>query len=381
MAESTTTPLSPAGVQQGAAFPAGTELSPERAALWEIERELWSPQTVSATGDWGHAAALTVSRPHCAYRKIVDVIAESEAGFTAAVSAVIRDQGPGTQQHPTPIVIKFEEHTAAAPLSDGKQAALTALGFSRDPDPVPSIPSTRVGTAEHTRSWSLWLGSEPSRSVPYYGQTTDVTCGAVTALMMFEGRGTEQFGTDGDRNQSREIEFWRSATNFPACEPVALAVSTARELTATAASEVTPSVVLSAPDLVLLEWFETDADELRLRTQLQRESLRTAAALGIEIDRRWISVDEIRDLILSGNDVYLLIALAPLIGDPAPHWILAHDVIGDSIIVSDPWVEQPRGESWVDTSNLPITAEGIDLITRWGDPEYRGVIVVPHTGS
>ena len=57
--------------------------------------------------------------------------------------------------------------------------------------------------------------------------------------------------------------------------------------------------------------------------------------------------------------------------------MLAHDVIGDSLIISDPWVEAEHGETWVDTSALPIPLPGIDLITRWSDPAYRGVIVVP----
>ena len=355
----------------GAEPPAG--LPAERAALWTVERELWSPRTIRAAG----GTALTASRPFAAYRKIVDVVAPDAAAFRAVVAAAGADRGHVGGDHPEPILLRFEEHPALAPLDDERAAALGELGFVRDPDPVPSVPSTRIDESTGARAWSKWLGPAPAHSAPYYGQTTDVTCGAVTALMMFESAGAGRFGADGDENQAREIAFWRAATNMPACEPIGLAVATAEEITGARAEREHPRVVLSAPDLVLLEWYENDPGEKRLRTQLQRDSLRRADELGIPIERRWIPAEVIRDLVAAGNDVFLLITLDPLIGDPTPHWILAHDVIGDAVIVSDPWVEAEHGETWADTSALPLTLEGIDRITRWGDPEYRGVIIVP----
>ena len=355
----------------GAETPDG--IGAERAALWSVERGLWAPRTVRAGG----GTALTASRPHTAYRKIVDVVAPDAAAFRSAVAAAAADRGYVGADRPEPLLVRFEEHPAVAPLDAEREAALRALGFTRDPDPVPSVPSTRPGDPARVRVWSRWLAGPPERTAPYYGQTTDVTCGAVTALMMFEGAGAPRFGADGDENQAREIAFWRSATNLPACEPVGLAVATAREIAATGAERSLPRVVLSAPDLVLLEWFERDPDELRLRTQLQRDGLRQAERLGVPVERRWMPAEEIRELVAGGDDVFLLITLDPLIGDPTPHWVLAHDVVGDAVIVSDPWVEAAHGETWADTSALPVPVAGIDRITRWGDPEYRGVVVVP----
>lgn len=365
---------------------ATTESSAERLALWTIERDHWSPRTITVAGADGTvlATALTAGRPHTAYRKVVDLFVAAAAGDDAEAAAraaleAARDDRVATDDaaQPEPIVIRFEEHPAQAPLTAAVRSALSAVGFDRDADPLPSVPSTRPENPEFTRSWSLWLGAAPTHAVPYYGQTTDVTCGAVTSLMMFEEHNLGDFSNDGTDNHTVELDFWRRATNMPACEPVGLAVTTAEELLArTSDSARKPRVILSAEGPVLLEWY-TDFYERKLRVQLQEESLRTAASLGLEVERRWASTEEIRDLVAAGNDVFLLIALEPLIKDPAAHWVLAHDVIGDSIIISDPWVEQEHGESWVDTSALPIPLAGIDLITRWGEPEYRGIIVVP----
>lgn len=353
-------------------IPAGVSLAPERAKLWQTTPQMWVPRQIEAAG----AIALTAGRAHTAYRKIIDVFAPDTTSFRAVLIEVINDRGFVDATHPAPAVIRFEEHPAIAPLTSEHEATLADLGFTRDPAPVPSVPSTRIDQPDYTRGWSLWLDHAPARTAPYYGQTTDVTCGAVTALMMLEAEGVERFGLDGDANQAHEIDYWRKATNLPACDPVGLAVTTATEITAEALHRGKPRVVLSAEGFVLLEEYVDQPHEMRLREQLQQDSLRRAGELGIEIERRWIEVAEIRDLVADGNDVFLLIALEPLIGDPAPHWVLAHDVVDGCLIVSDPWVDQYHGESWVDTSNLPIPFAGIDLIMRWGSPEYRGAIIV-----
>lgn len=373
-------------VREGAELPAALAegMDEGRLGLWRIERGFWAPRTVQLSDASGEvmAAALSAGRPHTAYRKIVDVVARDAAAFRAAVAASVADAPTAADgSRPAPIVVKFEEHPLLAPLDAAREAALAELGFARDEDPLPSVPSTRPGTPEFTRGWARWAGTgtvaAPRRRARYYGQTTDVTCGAVTALTALEAEGLGRWGEDGTGNQTQELDFWRRATNLPACEPIGLAVATASEIGASGLPLGRPRVILSSQDPVLLEDWADDPGELRLRTQLQEDSLRQAAALGLEIERRWAPVEEIRDLVADGADVFLLIALAPLIDDPAPHWVLAHDVIGDALIISDPWVEAEHGESWVDAHELPIPLAGVDLITRWGDPAYRGIVVVP----
>lgn len=381
--------------ESGAHFPANIPTTPEREALWQVERALWAPRTFTVRSRDGEvlAAALTAGRPYSAYRKIVDVIACDDASFAMVVSAAASSDGRENSSEtrgsaaspvatdaarPVPLVIRFEEHVALAPLSAEREQVLRYLGFTADAVPMPSVPSTLAGTPEYTRSWSLWHDGHPATPVPYYGQTTDVTCGAVTALMMFQRDGIGEFTGDSTSNHTRELAFWRRATNLPACDPIGLAVTTAEDLASrSSTASRAPRVIISTDDPVLLEDFVSDIYETRLRTQLQQESRRQAEHLGVAIETRWITAEEIRNIVAAGSDVFLLIALDPLIGDPSPHWVLAHEARGDHLIVSDPWVEQAHGESWVDTSGVPIPLKTIDLITRWGNPEYRSVVVVP----
>ncbi|QIK62829.1 hypothetical protein G7068_06165 [Leucobacter viscericola] len=371
-----------------AALPAdlAAKISPERRALWEVERQLWTPRAyISASGSV-RGAVLTVGRPHTAYRKIVDVVVvdDSNPGDPVAALAVwatlvdaARDDVPDVDaSHPVPLVVHFEEHLQIAPLSQRYRDQLEVLGFSPAPRPVPSIPSTRDGDSSEVAAWTWWRDERPTRLAPYYGQTTEVTCGAVASLMALELLGAKGFDPHSlTENRAAEITFWRKATNLPACEPIALAVEIAKSGGSLLSG--LPRVILSTDEPVLLEEFASDEAETMLRTDLQRESLRQAQELGIPIERRWIEVEEIAEFVRAGAQVLLLIDLTELIADPTPHWVLASDVVGDNLIVSDPWVHYPNGETWVDTFALPIPLTGVDLVTRWGDPSYRGVVVLP----
>lgn len=359
-------------VHEGAHLPAG--LDADRAVLWTVERELWAPRTLRL----GDGAALTAGRPHTAYRKIVDVFCSDLSQFRALVRAAVDDVLPNPDgSRPAPVVVKFEEHPNRAPITDEQREVLHELGFVPHPAPLPSVPSTRVDAAEFTRGWSKWLAGEPSRKVPYYGQTTDVTCGPVTSLMSLEGAGLNRLDSDQEKNHAIELSIWRRATNYPGCDPVSMALTVAEDIALSGQQIAPPKVILSAPGLVLIDDEPSTEEEIRLRTALQLDALRRAEATGLPVERRWFTVEEIRDIVAGGADVFLMITLKPLIDDPNAHWVLVHDVIGESLIVSDPWVEAMHGESWVDCSEMPIPLAGIDLIARWGDPVYRAIIVMP----
>lgn len=377
---------------EGSLLPEGLTVSAARGARWSFPRAHWAPRVTVVRDADGMvvAAALTAGRPHSPSRKIVDVViaealasvdpAGASAAFRAAVEGAASDAPPVSETRPAPVLVRFEEHARLAPLGDVQRDVLDALGFHQDATPVPSVPSTRDDAAEGVRSWSRWTGgAAPRRLAPYYGQTTDVTCGAVTALMALESAGLGRFSPkDGDANRTWEIEFWRRATNLPACEPIGLAVATANAVSDAGLALAPPRVILSADGPVLIDDFGPEQEwDRQLRADLQAESLRQAERLGLAIERRWPEVAEIYELVAAGNSVFLLIDLEPLIGDPTPHWVLAHDVVGnDALLVSDPWVEATEGETWLDVSSQPITLTGIDLITRWGKPGFRGIVVL-----
>jgi len=364
----------------------GAQLPDELAALsvrepaWRSVREHWRPQTLVLRDEEGraHAAALGTARPWAAYVKLVEVVADSDDAFARLIARVqetaVDASQPVSETAPRPDVVLIEDPIEASFLTPARRERLRAAGFVQEEPAVPSVPSTLAHGPAAVSVWSWWPGGRPARRIPYYGQTTEVTCGAVTALDALHATGTGGFSTDRVDNHAVEIDFWRQATNLPACEPIGLAVAARR---AHDDPGRTPRVVISTDGPILLEEYRDRPGELRLREDLQADARRHAQRLAIPIAERWIEAHEIAALVRAGELVGILIDLTPLIDDPSPHWILAYDVAGDDLIVSDPWVDAENGESWADTFALPLPPAAVERIARWGDPVYRAVVVFP----
>lgn len=338
-----------------------TLAAPAVLARWvATDRAFHEPRlVVVGEGDGWHAAALVTARPHAAYLKIVDVAASTPADAAAAVDAVVEHaRSIGAVQ------LKWEGWSV-----DADQAA--ALGFTPLVAPLASGDGSGLPESAYVR----WL-AEPAdvrvREAPYYRQTTDFSCGAVAALSARVHAGaTEAAAFD----RAAELGFWRTATNFPACEPVGLGVALQRSW-----PERAVSVSLDTDRPVVVD-FHPEA-EREWRAVLQRQSRVEAAELGVPIDAARLSMGELAANLAADDEVLLLMSLALMQNDPTPHWILCHGLAGDggdggdgaAIVVEDPWVETSNGDTWVDAHLLPIRPAELDAMSTMEEDGYRGAV-------
>ncbi len=327
-------------------------VAPDRVARWRLPRSAYRPAVHTARGAGGAlvAAALTSGRPATAATKIVDLWWTDEAAAQDVVDAVVAAaRGRGD------VAVKWESPDAAAlpPFA-------THLGFR----PL-RRPWAALGT-ENVHGHVLWLAPAAHDEPGYYAQTTLFTCGAVAALMAAEGAGAEGFSGDAD-DRDRELAFWRRASNYPACEPIGLAVAVHDHL-----ADAPVEVALDLEGPALVEGF-TGFDR-SFREELQADSLRQAGDRGIPVRRDRVAVSEIAERVAGGESCLLLIDEAPMHGEAGPHWIFAHAVVGGAVIVEDPWINVEAGESWVDTHEMPVHPDDLDSLVRWGADGYRGVI-------
>jgi hypothetical protein len=208
---------------------------------------------------------------------------------------------------------------------------------------------------------------------PYYAQTSSFTCGAVTALLASEIRGSRGFSAEGN-NRDRELEFWRQASNFPACEPIGLAVALRRSID-DAPGTAPVDVFLDTDGPALLEAYP-DASDRRFREELQADSLRQALDSDITVHRDRLSIDVLATRIRAGDVALLLIDTQLMYGFAVPHWVLAHSVERGLVIVDDPTISSSWGETWVDAHEIPISLGSLDRMIAWGDDGYRGVVFI-----
>lgn len=324
-------------------------------------REVWMHETGSAImhrallGDPSdpQAGALLRRRPHTAGSVITGAFGDGPA-LEAVIEWLVefeREAG-----HP---LVKWQVLT-------GETVDPAAHGFRR----LKGARQSGDGTEPGIEGWVLDLVEWPRAEIAYYRQTTEFTCGGVSALLALEAAGVELLGDDVDANRLTELKVWREATNVPACDPLALTATVERLKGAGQRVEV----YLDVDDAVLLEHL-TDPDDLAFRSDLQRLAAIELEQAGVARHRTRPSMADIGAAIEGGAIALLLIDLEPLIDDPTPHWVVATSARDGVLMIDDPWVETSIGESWVMTHELPITADELETIVRWGSG-YRGVILL-----
>jgi len=336
-------------------------LGAEVATLWQTPHgPSLAEFRVERLGGRPVAAVLTTRRPSTAAAKIAKTwratdVPEADAALNRLVEHVIDDARSRGDA-----AVKWE-------AGDGEPAPPHA-GFTEMRAPYVSAAGT-----EGIAGYIFWLRPVSHVESPYYAQTSTFTCGAVTALLASEIRGSGGFGS-AQNNRDQELEFWRQASNFPACEPIGLAVALRSSLD-DAAGSAPVEVFLDTEGPALLEAYPSGFDR-SFREELQASSLSQALGSDIAVNRQRIAIDVLAARIQAGDLALLLINTQLMYGFAAPHWVLAHSVEDGVVIIDDPTISSAWGETWVDAHELPIPIEELDRMIAWGDDGYRGVVFV-----
>jgi hypothetical protein len=337
---------------------AGIQLAESQIVRWSLDRSKYQPELWLGYADGGLAAALTTRRPVVASRKIVDIVGQDPMARNAVLEAIVESAEAEYFSRVT-----WELHD----LENTADAA--RAGFDTLPSPIAST-SALDGPAG-----AVLRFSEIQPRIPrHYKQTTEFTCGAVAlagALQRFE-LPERALGTPNSR-RVQELALWRAATNFPACEPIGLAVAAQLSLV-NAPGQV--HVHLDTEGPVLLEKY-TDDKERTYRAELQEQSLLDALRVGVQVHRDRIRIDEVFRLVDAGHTVLLLIDLLRIHNYDSPHWVAAVARDGDALLINDPWFDEEAGESWIDAYEVPFSAASLDAVVAWGAKRYRGTVVLP----
>ncbi|EAR25793.1 hypothetical protein A20C1_07933 [marine actinobacterium PHSC20C1] len=337
-------------------------LGVERAAHWQRDREPYNPQVWVLRNESGTAAAITSGRPNTRYTKLIDLWADPEASPTDLTARRLLDEVIATSVARGDACLKWQ-----LPSDAELPAFADDLGFIELREPISSADGT-----QGVRGFALWHDNWPHDQLRYYGQTTMFTCGAVAAMTALSHLGLEPFAdTEDEGARERELAFWRAATNFPACEPLGLAVAV-HDVITQAATGITLELHLDTTEPTLLESYE--GEERVFREQLQEQSRAEAASRGIQQHTAPLSIEQISARVSAGELAVLLIEEEPMHDASTPHWVVAHAVKGDTVLLNDPWITAEQGETWVDSHDLPVSIAVLDHMVAFGDPTYRGVI-------
>lgn len=346
------------GSSQWTALVSQELISSEQLRSWTLIPAHQQPELITLSEDQTtHAAVLVSHRPHSAYLKIVDVAGSPEAIrliIESLKGQVLSPVDGSTGNSPAVVTLKWQDRT-------GEHHDLAvACGFHELPAPQPSGPGANGEIAR-----GYWYAANTLPVGPrYFRQTTDYTCGPVTALLA-----EAHLGIRAGVDQGAELELWRQATYQPGCDPLGLA------------SRIGPGVAVSL-HLDTEELLFTESDDSPMRLELRRLLLeadrRRHTELGRLEHRERISIEQIAAALDAGSVALLLIDEQLFHQERGAHWLFAYAHTGSVIWVHDPWATAEVGESWVETSALPVSLDDLDEMVAWGPEQVRGVILLGH---
>lgn len=297
------------------------------------------------------ATALEVHRPLTAYRKLVDVIAETPSDEGALLDAV--EQRAWSEGA---VAVKREFWTRDAAWERSLARGYVEMALPRWGAPVTSADRLPGGQVR-------WREAGPRRRVPYMRQTTDFTCGPAALQMALAG-----LGLQGEPDRHRELALWRRATTGDGCDPLGLGLAAADEGAAV-------RVLLSTTEPTLLE-LAANEESRELRRFIQEGFRAELAQRGLAPDATAYDVRDLRRAVEHDEIPLVLIDEQGMHADSCPHWIAVHDVIGDVFLAHDPWTDAHLGETYVDGRDLPIPSASLDKLAWYGHPAYRAAVIV-----
>lgn len=212
------------------------------------------------------------------------------------------------------------------------------------------------------------LSLQPAVRVPYYGQTTEFTCGPACLMMV-----SRYFRPGFRMNAATEVRLWREATTvfmtrgLGGCEPWGMAVALAE-------SGLRVELCLSEAGPLLLNTVGK-AEKRRVMRIAQADFRRRAGELQIPVVDA-IDVQTLADSLSPQCLAIVLISSNRMFGVRVPHWVVVHQRIGEHLLIHDPWMEPDQFETAVNAANLPVPIDEFARMSRYGKSGLRAALLI-----
>ncbi|GAB1267627.1 GNAT family N-acetyltransferase/peptidase C39 family protein [Aurantivibrio infirmus] len=206
------------------------------------------------------------------------------------------------------------------------------------------------------------------RSVPWYQQTTEFTCGPASAIMAMAAL---------DKNiapsQELELDIWREATTIfmtsghGGCHPIGLAIAAKNR-------NFNAAVYINQTQAPFLESVRS-LEKKKIMTVVHNQFVTTAKDKSIPIYHSEISQDDIETWLSQDALVLMLISTYRMDSKKAPHWVTIAAMDELCFYVHDP--DPTEGEqSPMDCQYLPIARDDFDKMSQFGREKLRTAVVI-----
>ena len=224
----------------------------------------------------------------------------------------------------------------------------------------PGVYAEQAMTTDDGQSW------HPLGEHEHYRQTTEFTCGPVSLL-----NAIHRLHPQVTANRVDELHIWREATIAMACEPYGLALSAMKR-------GEQPRIIVSKTGPVL-----NPADgamgmlDTAMSLDVQEHFATQAHAAGIPVEVMPFTAADVVRRLDGGHVALVLIDEHVMHGEICPHWVTVTGMLADgTLLVDDPWIDEPYGETLVDAYQLPIRQADFDLMIHYDEPASAQAMII-----
>lgn len=209
---------------------------------------------------------------------------------------------------------------------------------------------------------------ERQRSIPWYQQTTEFTCGPAALMMAMSALDPEL-----PPRQSLELELWREATTIfmtsghGGTHPLGLALAAHRR-------GFTVETFINRRGALFTEGVRQSAKK-HILTLVHRQFLAGMKEAGLPVRYRDVTQQEIEQCMTQGGIAVVLISSYQLDRKKAPHWVTITAVDEDCFYVNDPdpSIEEQTG---LDCEDLPIDRRDFERMSQFGKQKLRAALLI-----
>jgi ribosomal protein S18 acetylase RimI-like enzyme len=205
--------------------------------------------------------------------------------------------------------------------------------------------------------------------VPYYRQSLDFTCGPAALMMAMHA-------LDPGIVLSRKLELrlWREATTIfmtaghGGCGPYGLGLAAARR-------GFHVEIYVSGAGVHFVDSVR-DPEKKRVIALVQEDMQEQLHELGVAIHHEELEPRQVRARFQAGAIPLALLSSWQIYEAKVPHWVVITGFDDHFVFVNDPYVDSERGETELDSINMPIANDTFRHIARYGRRALRAIVLV-----
>ncbi len=214
------------------------------------------------------------------------------------------------------------------------------------------------------------LEPENLRSVPYYRQTLNFTCGPASLIMAMRALDSDYDGT----NRREELRIWREATTifmtsgFGGCGPHGLALAAKRR-------GFSVEVFIYPESILFIDSVRNSEkkDVIELVQQDFEDELRENR---VPVLVHNFTFSEIEDAIRQGGIAVILTTVWYLTSEKTPHWVTVTGYDSDFVWYHDPFVDTEMNISPEECMHIPMPRNDFERMCRYGRSGQKALLIL-----